>query len=157
MKLAVSGLDVDVRAATVQDVGTLMAFICKMAEFEKLPVTATEDSVRDALFGENPAARALLITVDGKPVGYATYFFTFASMTGRRGLWLDDLFLDEAFRGKGIGKAFMGFMHDLARKNNCARFEWMVVDWNERAIAFYKGLGAEVFTNWYICRVEASL
>jgi GNAT superfamily N-acetyltransferase len=71
-------------------------------------------------------------------------------------LWLDDLFLDEAFRGKGIGKAFMHFMHEIARKNNCARFEWMVVDWNEPAIAFYKRLGAEVFTNWYICRLEAS-
>ena len=154
MKLDVHDLNVDVRATTVEDVGLLLAFIHKMARFEKLPVTATEDSLRRVLFGENPAARALLITLDGRPIGYATYFFTFASMTGKRGLWLDDLFIDEPFRGKGIGQAFMRFMNEIATKNDCARFEWMVVDWNEAAITFYKGLGAEIFTNWYICRLE---
>jgi GNAT superfamily N-acetyltransferase len=110
--------------------------------------------LRESLFGDNPAARALLISVDGTPIGYATYFFTFASMVGKRGLWLDDLFIDEAFRGKGIGRAFMGFMRELAVKNNCARFEWMVADWNEIAITFYKSLGAEIFTNWQICRLQ---
>ena len=154
MKLAVPDLDVDVRAATAADVPLLLAFFRRMAGFEKLAITATEESVRESLFGENPAARALLITVDGKPVGYATYFFTFASMTGRRGLWLDDLFVDEAYRAKGIGTAFMGFMKELAAKNNCARFEWMVIDWNKVAIDIYKDLGAEIFTNWYICRLE---
>lgn len=154
MKLDVPNLNVDVRAITVDDLGTLMSFIRKMAQFEKLPITGDERTLRDTLFGDNPPARALLITLDGTPIGYATYFFTFASMTAKRGLWLDDLFLDEAYRGKGVGKAFMHFMHEMARKNNCARFEWMVVDWNETAIAFYKQLGAEVFTNWYICRLE---
>ena len=96
-------------------------------------------------------------TVDGQPVGYATYFFTFASMAGRRGLWLDDLFIDAPFRGKGIGRAFMEFMRELAIKNGCARFEWMVVEWNTVAIDFYKSLGATVFTNWYVCRLEDEL
>jgi GNAT superfamily N-acetyltransferase len=154
MKLAVPNLNVDVRAATVDDIPQLMSFIRKMGAFEKLTVSTTEDDLRESLFGENPAARALLFTLDGTPVGYATYFFTFASMTGRRGLWLDDLFIDEPFRAKGIGKAFMQFMNEMSIKNGCARFEWMVVDWNEPAIAFYKGLGAEIFTNWYICRLE---
>jgi GNAT superfamily N-acetyltransferase len=157
VKLTVPHLDVDVRAAVANDIPLLLTFIHKMAAFEKLPVSATEESLRECLFGPNPAARALLITVDEKPVGYATYFFTFASMSGRRGLWLDDLFIDEPFRGKGIGKAFMQFMHEIAITNNCARFEWMVIDWNKPAIGFYEGLGAEVFTNWYICRLENEL
>ena len=154
MKLSAGDLDVDVRGTTPADIPVLLSFIRKMAAFEKLEVTATEESLRQSLFGDNPAARALLITVAGTPVGYATYFFTFASMTGRRGLWLDDIFIDEAFRAKGIGRAFMDFMKTLAEKNNCARFEWMVVDWNEPAITFYKSLGAEIFTNWYTCRLE---
>jgi GNAT superfamily N-acetyltransferase len=154
MKLAVPTLDVEVRAATPNDVPVLLSFIQKMGAFEKLPVSTTEADLHESLFGDNPPTRALVITVDGVPAGYATYFFTFASMTGRRGLWLDDIFIDEAFRGKGIGRAFMAFMKELAKKNNCARFEWMVVDWNEPAIHFYKSLGAQVFTNWYICRLE---
>ena len=154
MKLDVPDLNVDVRAATSDDVPLLLAFIRKMGAFEKLTVSTTENDLRGSLFGENPTTRALMIAVDGEPIGYVTYFFTFASMTGRRGLWLDDVFIDEPFRGKGIGKAVMAFLSEIAIKNNCARFEWMVADWNEPAIAFYKGLGAEVFTNWYICRLE---
>jgi GNAT superfamily N-acetyltransferase len=154
MKLDVPGLNVDVRAATIDDVPLLLAFIRRMGAFEKLTVSTTENDLRGSLFGENPTTRALMITVDGEPIGYVTYFFTFASMTGRRGLWLDDVFIDEPFRGKGIGKAVMAFLSEIAIKNNCARFEWMVADWNEPAIAFYKGLGAEVFTNWYICRLQ---
>ena len=154
MKLDVPQLNVDVRAATIDDIPVLLTFIRKMGAFEKLTVSTTEDDLRESLFGESPAARALLLTLDERPIGYATYFFTFASMTGRRGLWLDDLFIDEPHRAKGIGKAFMGFMNEMAIKNKCARFEWMVADWNEPAIAFYKGLGAEIFTDWYICRLE---
>ena len=154
MKLHVPNLNVDVRAATIDDVPLLLTFIRKMGAFEKLTVSTTENDLRGSLFGENPTTRALMITVDGEPIGYVTYFFTFASMTGRRGLWLDDVFIDEPFRGKGIGKAVMAFLSEIAIKNNCARFEWMVADWNEPAIAFYKGLGAEIFTNWYICRLE---
>lgn len=154
MKLPVPNLNVDVRAATIDDVPLLLTFIRKMGAFEKLTVSTTENDLRGSLFGENPTTRALLITVDGEAIGYVTYFFTFASMTGRRGLWLDDVFIDEPFRGKGIGKAVMAFLSEIAIKNNCARFEWMVADWNEPAIAFYKGLGAEIFTNWYICRLE---
>jgi GNAT superfamily N-acetyltransferase len=157
MKLTVPNLDVDVRAATIDDVPLLLTYIRAMAAFEKLPVSATETSLRESLFGADPVARAMLISVDGKPVGYATYFFTFASMVGTRGLWLDDLFIDAAFRGKGIGRAFMGFLRELAVENRCARFEWMVVDWNTAAIEFYKSLGATVFTNWYTCRLENKL
>jgi GNAT superfamily N-acetyltransferase len=154
MILVVNNVDVEVRAGTIADVPLLLAFIRSMAAFEKLPVSATEESLRAALFGDAPAARTLLACVDGKPIAYATYFFTFSTMVGKRGLWLDDLFIDPAFRGKGIGRALMACLADIALQNQCGRFEWMVLDWNESAIGFYKRLGATLLTDWRICRLD---
>jgi GNAT superfamily N-acetyltransferase len=154
MILAANGIHVDVRAGTIADVPLLLSFIRSMAAFEKLTVTATEDSLRTALFGDDPAARTLLAFVDGKPVAYATYFFTFATMVGKRGLWLDDLFIDSAFRGKGIGHALMAYLADIALQKKCGRFEWAVLDWNEQAIGFYKSLGADVLAGWRMCRLD---
>jgi GNAT superfamily N-acetyltransferase len=147
-------IEVEVRAGTIADVPLLLAFIRSMAAFEKLTVSATEASLRAALFEEAPAAHTLLAFVNGKPVAYATYFFTFATMVGKRGLWLDDLFIDPAFRGKGIGQALMAYLADIAVQNRCGRFEWMVLDWNESAIGFYKRLGATVLTGWRLCRLD---
>jgi GNAT superfamily N-acetyltransferase len=147
-------IEVEVRAGTAADVPLLLSFIRKMAAFEKLTVSATEESLRAALFGEAPAARTLLVFADGKPVAYATYFFTFATMTGRRGLWLDDLFVDSEWRGKGIGQALMAYLADVALQHQCASFEWMVLDWNESAIGFYKRLGATFLDQWRICRLD---
>ena len=121
MRLVANNIDVEVRPATSADVPLLLSFIRSMAAFEKLTVTATE------------------AFVDGQPIGYVTYFFTFATMEAKRGLWLDDLFIDLAFRRKGIGRALMAYLADVARQNQCGRFEWMVLDWNEGAISFYKG------------------
>jgi GNAT superfamily N-acetyltransferase len=154
MVLVVNNIDVEVRAATITDVPLLLSFIRAMAAFEKLTVTATEESLEAALFGEAPAARTLLAFVDGQPIGYVTYFFTFATMEAKRGLWLDDLFIDPAFRRKGIGRALMAYLADVARQNQCGRFEWMVLDWNEGAISFYKGLGARILDEWRICRLD---
>ncbi len=154
MVLAVNDIEVEVRAGTPADMPLLLSFIRSMAAFEKLPVTATEESLRAALFGEAPAARTLLAFVDGSPIAYATYFFTFASMVGKRGLWLDDLFVAPAFRGKGIGQALMAYLADIARQNECGRFEWIVLDWNEGAIGFYRSLGAKILTEWRICRLD---
>jgi len=154
MILIANNIEVEVRAGTIADVPLLLAFIRSMADFEKLTVTATEDSLRAALFGEDPAVYTLLAFVDRKPIAYATYFFTFATMIGKRGLWLDDLFVDAAFRGKGIGQALMAYLADIALQNQCGRFEWMVADWNESAIGFYKRLGATLFDDWRICRLD---
>lgn len=107
MMLVVGDIQVEVRAGTIEDVPLLLSFIRSMAEFEKLAITATEESLESTLFGQSPAASTLFALVEGKPIAYATYFFTFATMTGKRGLWLDDLFIASAFRGKGIGKALM--------------------------------------------------
>ena len=154
MILAAGNLQVEVRAAAVDDVPLLLSFIHRMAAFEKLSVSATEESLAAALFGEAPAGYALLSLVDGHPIGYATYFFTFQTMVGKRGLWLDDLFIDPGFRGRGIGQALMGYLADIALQNHCARFEWMVLDWNESAIRFYQRLGATFLDGWRICRLD---
>lgn len=154
MILAVNGIDVAVRDVTPADVPLLLAFIRKMAAFEKLTVSGTEESLHSALFGDPPSAHAFLVFVDGEPVGYATYFFSFSSMMGRRALWLDDLFVDAAFRGKGIGKALMAYLAGIAVQNRCARFEWIVLDWNEPAITFYENLGADVRPDWRVCHLN---
>ena len=125
-----------------------------MAAFENLTVTATEESLENALFCESPSAAFLLVFASGKPIGYVTYFFTFSSMVGKRGLWLDDLFVDADYRGQGIGKAIMAHLAQIAMDHDCGRFEWMVLDWNEPAIGFYKKLGAHIFKEWRVCRLD---
>lgn len=154
MKLNVNGIAVDVRPATPDDISVLLAFFHAMAAFEKLTVTATEESLRASLFGSDPAAHALLVFVDGRPIAYVVYFFTFGTMVGRRGLWLEDLFVEPAFRGTGIGRALMAYLADIALKNHCARFEWSVLDWNDRAVRFYRELGANPLGGWQIFRLE---
>ncbi|HUU82993.1 MAG TPA: GNAT family N-acetyltransferase [Phycisphaerae bacterium] len=154
MKLRTTDLDIEVRPGTIDDVPLLLSFIRSMAEFEKLEVTATEDLLRDSLFGHPPAAQTLLAFVDARPAAYAVYFFTFATMVGRRGLWLDDLYVAPDFRGRGIAKALLAYLADLAVRNNCARFEWMVLDWNKPAIDFYRSVGATQLDDWRICRLD---
>ena len=154
MTLVARDVDVEVRAGTIADVPLLLSFIHAMAAFENLTVSATEESLAASLFGERPAAHTLLAFVSGNPIGYVTYFFTFGTMVGKRGLWLDDLFIDPDFRGKGIGQALMAYLADIAVQNQCARFEWMVLDWNEPAIGFYRRLGASFLDDCRICRLD---
>ncbi len=154
MRLVVTDLEIEIRPGTINDIPLLLSFIHSMAEFEKLEVFATHEILKESLFGEHPAAQTLLAFVDGRPAAYAVYFFTFATMVGKRGLWLDDLFVDPGFRGKGIAKALMAYLANLAIKNKCGRFEWMVLDRNKSAIDFYQGLGATLLDDWRICRLD---
>jgi GNAT superfamily N-acetyltransferase len=154
MILVLNDVEVEVRDSTESDVPLLLMCFRSMAAFEKLPITATDESVRTALFGEAPAAHALLAFTDRRPIGYAVYFFTFSTMTGRRGLWLEDLFIEPTFRKRGIGQALMAYLADIAAKNQCGRFEWSVLDWNQSAIRFYDRLGATVLKDWHICRLD---
>jgi GNAT superfamily N-acetyltransferase len=156
MRLAAKDLQVDLRAGTADDVPLLLSMFRAMAAFEKLEVSATPESVRAALFGDAPAARTLLASVDGAVVAYAVYFFTFSTMLGKRGLWLEDLFVDPEFRGKGIGQALMAYLADVAIQNECGRFEWTVLDWNASAIEFYRRLGATMLDDWRICRLDGA-
>jgi GNAT superfamily N-acetyltransferase len=154
MRLNAKNLEFEVRVGTIDDVPLLLHFIRLMAEFEKLEVSATEDTLRESLFGDRPSAHVLFAYVDDVPVAYVVYFFTFATMVGKRGLWLDDLFVMPEFRGKGIASALMAYLADIAIQNNCGRFEWIVLDWNQTAIDFYRGMGASVVKEWQICRMD---
>jgi GNAT superfamily N-acetyltransferase len=154
MIVVVNGVEVEVRHCTESDVPLLLGFFRSMAAFEKLTISASEDSVRTALFGEAPAAHALLAFAERRPIGYAVYFFTFSTMTGRRGLWLEDLYIEPALRRRGIGRALMSYLAEIAAKNQCGRFEWSVLDWNQSAIRFYEQLGATLLKDWWICRLD---
>jgi GNAT superfamily N-acetyltransferase len=154
MRLRTKDLEIELRPAIADDVPLLLSFIRQMAEFEKLETTATETSLREALFGDRPAASTLIAFADGQPAAYAVYFFTFATMVGKRGLWLDDLFVKPEFRGRGVGAALMSYLADLAVQCDCGRFEWAVLDWNRNAIGFYQRLGAALLDDWLVCRLD---
>lgn len=155
-QLALAGLAAEVRPATPADVPQLLAFIREMAIFERMTTEATEATLHEALFGDPPAVTALLAFVSGEPAGYMTYFYTFGSMTGRRGLWLDDVYVAPVFRGRGLGRALMRHLAGIARDHGCARFEWLVLDWNEAALALYRSLGAAVLEDHRVCRLDAA-
>ena len=144
-----------IRSATAGDVPLILSFIRGIAEYEKLSheVMATEDILRDSLFGAKPAAEAILGFAGQTPAAYAVFFPSFSTFLGRPGLWLEDLFVKPEFRGHGLGKAMLAHVARLALERKCGRFEWSVLDWNEPAIGFYKKLGATVMGEWRICRV----
>ena len=144
--------------ATTGDVSDIHGLIRALAEYEKLAgmCVSTETDIADALFGPSPAAEALIAREAGKSdpaVGFALFFHTFSTFTGRRGLWLEDLFVRPAYRGAGLGKALLVALARLARDRGCGRFEWAVLDWNAPAIRFYESLGATVMPDWRIARV----
>ena len=141
--------------AVATDVPTILHLIQSLAEYEKLSheVVATEDSLRTALFGETPGAECLIARKDGEPVGFALYFHNFSTFLSRRGLYLEDLFIEPAHRGKGYGKALLQQLAQIAVARGCGRLEWSVLDWNAPAIGFYQGLGARLMTEWRIFRL----
>jgi len=147
-----------IRPATEHDVALVLEFIREIAEFEKLShqVTATEALLQDSLFGPSPGAEVLLAYQDDSPAAYAVFFHTFSTFLGKRGIWLEDLFVRPAFRRQGIGKALLQHIASIAKERDCGRLEWAVLDWNTNAIEFYKGLGAEVLPDWRICRMTGA-
>ena len=147
---------VEITPATDADVPTILGFIRALAAYEKLSheVTATEASLRQTLFGETRYAEALVGRVDGTPAGYALFFHNYSTFRGRPGLYLEDLFVLPAFRGRGVGRALLVATARVARDRNCARFEWTVLDWNAPAIAFYRRVGAAILPDWRVCRMD---
>jgi len=146
----------NIRPATAQDVPLILEFIRGLAEYEREPdaVTATEaDLLRDG-FGSNPKFRVVIADWEGKPAGFAFFFYSYSTWEGHPSLFLEDLFVRPEFRGKGIGKRLMVYLAQLALKENCRRFVWQVLDWNTPSIEFYESLGARVMKEWLTVRVD---
>ncbi|MFO1312214.1 MAG: GNAT family N-acetyltransferase [Burkholderiales bacterium] len=148
----------ELRPAVPGDVTDLAAMIRALAEYEKLAhlVVADEAMLAVSLFGERPAAEAIIAREGhegGAAAGFALFFHTFSTFLGRRGLWLEDLFVYPRFRGRGLGRALIGRVGALARERGCGRFEWSVLNWNADAIRFYENLGATLLPDWRIARV----
>jgi GNAT superfamily N-acetyltransferase len=145
-----------IREATVKDVPLILSLIKEIAEYEKLrhEVIATENDIRENLFGSRKYAEILIAEYENEPAGQALFFHNFSTFVGRPGIYLEDLFVRPKFRGKGIGKALLLRLIELAKIRNCGRVEWCVLDWNEPAIKFYKKLGAVSMDGWSIFRVS---
>ena len=144
-----------IEAATEKDLGVILGLIRELAEYEQLAhlVVATEADLRHSLFGEPRVAEAALALVDGRPVGYALWFYTFSTFLGKRGLYLEDLFVVPDARGAGIGRALLTYLARIAIVRGCGRIEWSVLKWNEPAIRFYEGLGARPIDGWTVYRL----
>jgi GNAT superfamily N-acetyltransferase len=136
--------------ATPEDVPTLLEFIARLAEYERLSheMEATEPLLHEYLFGRRPVAEALIARLGDKPVGYALYFDTFSTFVGKPGIWLEDLFVLAEHRRRGIGKKLLKAVAHIALSRGCGRLEWSVLDWNAPAIDLYRKMGAQAMTDW---------
>ena len=148
-------MSLTIRSATAADVGVILEFIVGLAVYERLEneVVASEAGLREALFGARPDAEVLIAEWDGAPAGFALFFHNFSTFLGRRGLYLEDLFVQPAYRGRGVGRALLARLAATAVERGCGRFEWSVLDWNESAIGFYESLGARPQSDWTVYRV----
>jgi len=145
-----------VRSARAGDEALILRFVRELAEYEREPdaVAATGGDLAAALFGERPAAEAVIAEVEGEPMGFALFFHNFSTWTGRRGLYLEDLYVTPDARGRGVGRALLRHLAQVAVARGCARFEWSVLDWNAPAIGFYRKLGAVGMEEWTVQRLS---
>ena len=148
--------DLHLRGATSADAARVFAFVGELAEFEKLrhEVEADEAALAAALFGPTPKVFCEIAEWRGEPVGFALWFNNFSTFSGRHGVYLEDLYVRESHRGKGIGKALLQRLAALCADNGWSRLQWSVLDWNAPAIAFYRSLGADVLPDWRLCRLN---
>ena len=148
-------MTLSIRRARPEESGLIFSLICELAEYEKLSheVEATEKGIAAALFGEHPLLFCEIAEWDGEGVGFAVWFFNFSTFSGRAGIYLEDLFVRPAFRGKGIGKALLAHLAKLCVENGWSRMQWSVLDWNTPSIDFYKSLGAEMADEWKLCKI----
>jgi GNAT superfamily N-acetyltransferase len=147
--------DMVVRPASAEDVPLILAFIRELAEYERLAhaVVATERSLREALFGDRPAAEVLIAEVAGVPAGFALFFDNFSTFLSRRGLYLEDLYVRPAHRGRGVGRRLLAEIAARAVVRGCGRVEWSVLDWNQDAWRFYESIGARAMDEWTTFRL----
>jgi GNAT superfamily N-acetyltransferase len=145
-----------IRAASPSDGAAFIALVRALAAFESLPAPDAAAAARllDHAFGPRPRFELRVVELAGDLVAYAVFFETYSTFLARPSLYLEDLFVSEAVRGRGIGKALLVHLAGLAVERGCGRFEWTVLDWNENAQRFYRGLGARVLTEWQLCRLD---
>jgi GNAT superfamily N-acetyltransferase len=142
--------DIDIRPAQVDDAALILRFIRELAVYERAEqeVVATEADIRATLFAGGGPAQALICSVDGEPAGFAVFFFNYSTWQGRKGLYLEDLYVTPAHRHAGAGKALLRHLARIAVAQGCGRFEWSVLDWNEPALRFYRSIGAWPMDEW---------
>lgn len=145
-------------AASPDDVGHVLGMIEALADYERLRhlCVATEEALRAALFGPRPSAEVVLGWEEDSPVAFALFFHNFSTFLGRKGLYLEDLFVQPAFRRRGYGRALLVYLARVAVERDCGRFEWAVLDWNAPAAHFYESLGATILPDWRITRVTGA-
>jgi GNAT superfamily N-acetyltransferase len=145
----------DIRSATESDVPIILGFIKKLAAYERLTqeVAADEALLRKTLFGRRRSAEVAIGYFEKQPVGFVLFFHNYSTFLGRSGIYIEDLFVDEAYRRRGFGAALLAYVARLAQRRGCGRVEWSVLDWNEPAINFYKRLGAVPMIEWTVYRV----
>lgn len=156
MKIATPLPDFELRFAEITDCPLILDFIKELAAYEKLSheVVATVPILEETLFGERSNTEILIAEYQHAPVGYALYFHNFSTFTGRPGIYLEDLFVKPALRGKGFGKCLLAYIAKLAVERRCTRFEWSVLDWNEPSIQFYRSIGATPMDEWTVQRLD---
>lgn len=144
-----------IRKATIEDSSLILNFVKELARYEKAEheVLATEDHIKDSLFGSDPTTHALICEKESRPIGFAVYFFNYSTWLGKHGLYLEDLYVTPSERGNGVGKTIFKHLAQIAVKHDCGRFEWSVLDWNEPAINFYESFGARPQKEWVIYRL----
>jgi len=141
--------------AAEKDAPLVLRLIRELAEYERLSheVAATEEGIREALFGPRPAAEAVIAYAGEEAAGFALFFHHFSTFTGRPGLYLEDVYVRPEWRGRGLGRRLLAHVARVARDRGCPRLEWAVLDWNRSAIAFYDGLGAKPMSDWIVYRL----
>jgi GNAT superfamily N-acetyltransferase len=144
-----------IRAAAAQDVGLLLGLFAELAEYEHLEdeLSGTAEQLSEALFGERPAAEALIAELGSDVAGYALFFPTFSSFLAIQGVWLEDLFVRAPHRGSGVGKALLAAVAARAHERGAKRLEWAALDWNELALGFYRRIGAQTMPEWVTHRL----
>ncbi len=155
MKISTEIPDFEIRPASEDDVPIILSFIKELAEYERLSheVIATEDTLRECLFGERRFAEVVIGYYGNEPVGFALFFYNFSTFLSKPGIYLEDLYVKPEFRRRGYGRVLLLYLAKLAKERGCGRFEWSALDWNEPAINFYKNLGAVPMDEWTVYRV----
>ena len=148
--------EVRIERVVPEDVPTLWHLVRELAEFEHLAheMVATEDSLRAGLFGPAANVEAVLVRDGAEAAGFALWFHNFSTFAGRRGLYLEDLYVRPEFRGRGFGRRLLAHLAAIAVDRDCARLEWSVLDWNRRAIDFYRAMGAVPLEEWTVFRLS---